>query len=749
MDSYGPSFGTDTPIKVKEQDLIGRASFAERLADILKSAEGSEPLVIGLYGSWGSGKTSVINLVDNELSRKAGDGETVVSVVRFEPWNCLTVEQLLGQFFKEVGDALNKDAHGDKLRDRLRRKLLCKRPEVFDAFTDYFEALLTTAGDAASLVGVPLAGVAAPAFGKLLASRLKKSADRVGSISAKKQALEKELFKFGGRVVVIIDDIDRLPNDQVRMVFQLVASLAKLPKINYLLSFDEEVVTRALSEVQKCDGAEYLEKVIQVPVRLPSISSGDLRRMLLKDINAIFEAFAYRQEDLDDKRWNGICLTFLNNRFSTIREVRRFTNALKAKLSILPRFCCFEDVVALTVLELKAPKLVDWVRTHKDFLCGTIGSSLYMNSRDPKDNLANLEEQFSGIVSSSEAEWAVEAVCGLFPRVTNKTGMSRISYSRESLNAIWRADSFDLYFHSNMSDGIDVHEVQDALAVYDWDALLDDFRKHAGAGSLIDFVSAMRTSVSTLEERRAEVVAKACLLALGMSEEKRDALLASTTADLELIRLIESLFKRLGPAKSDEILRASMDESKGRIIYPLAFFLIWQLNSLNDAENSDCETLLPEGSILELSDAVCAKVGEDAAARNLFLDDECHYALSLLKERKPNEFMAYAKRIANADGAGCASFLSFGPGRYTSLGGGEVTRFTFDKADVAKVVELAKVDGLLAGARADGSFFELSEDCQLAAAAFCVASEDGDVEMISAEDAGELLKRWRRDSERA
>lgn len=750
MDSYGPSFGTDTPIKVKEQDLIGRASFAERLADILKSAEGSEPLVIGLYGSWGSGKTSVINLVDNELSRKAGDGETVVSVVRFEPWNCLTVEQLLGQFFKEVGDALNKDAHGDRLRDRLRRKLLCKRPEVFDAFTDYFEALLTTAGDAASLAGVPLAGVAAPAFGKHLASRLKKSADRVGSISAKKQALEKELFKFGGSVVVIIDDIDRLPNDQVRMVFQLVASLAKLPKINYLLSFDEEVVTRALSEVQKCDGAEYLEKVIQVPVRLPSVSSGDLGRILLKDINAIFEAFAYRQEDLDDKRWNGIRLTFLNNRFSTIREIRRFTNALKAKLSILPRFCCFEDVVALTVLELKTPKLVDWVRAHKDFLCGTIGSSLYMGNRNPKESLANLEEQLSGIVPISEAKWAVEAVYRLFPRLANETGMSHcVSYSSESLNAIWRADSFDLYFHSNMPDGIDVHEVQDALNVYDWDALLDGFRKHAGAGNLIDFVSAMRTSVSTLEERRAEVVAKACLLALGMSEEKRDALLASTTADLELIRLIESLFKRLGPAKSDEILRASMDESKGRIIYPLALFLIWQLNSLNDAENSGCETLLPEGSIFELSDAVCAKVGEDAAARNLFLDDECHYALSLLKKRKPNEFMTYAKRIANADGAGCASFLSFGPRRYTSLGGGEVTRFTFDKADVAKVVELAKVDGLLAGARADGSFFELSEDCQLAAAAFCVANQDDDAEMVSAEDAGELLKRWRRDSERA
>lgn len=56
--------------------------------------------------------------------------------------------------------------------------------------------------------------------------------------------------------------------------------------------------------------------------------------------------------------------------------------------------------------------------------------------------------------------------------------------------------------------------------------------------------------------------------------------------------------------------------------------------------------------------------------------------------------MAYAKRVANVDGAGCASFLSFGSGRYTSLDSGEVTSFSFDKAGVARVVELAKIDGL-------------------------------------------------------
>ncbi len=111
--------------------------------------------------------------------------------------------------------------------------------------------------------------------------------------------------------------------------------------------------------------------------------------------------------------------------------------------------------------------------------------------------------------------------------------------------------------------------------------------------------------------------------------------------------------------------------------------------------------------------------------------------------------MAYARKIANADGAGCASFLSFGPTRYTSLGGDVVTKFSFNRADVAGVVEPAKVRVLLAAACADGSFFSLPEDYQLAAAAFYVVSEDDDRSMVSAEEADKLLERWKQDNGRA
>lgn len=738
LGSSGLTFDADLPIKKSEQDLIGRMSFAESLSGLLKSAASPDPLVIGLYGAWGSGKTSVVNLVENELCCGSEDGGTQLAVVRFEPWNYLTAEQLLAQFLKDVGSALQTGT----LRE--------KGSEVLEAFADYSGALMSSATSIAFSSGdcfaAPLAGAATSVFVGRLVSRVKRSAAKVGSVSSKKKALEKALLKFDGRVVVIIDDVDRLPNDQVRMVFQLVASLAKLPKINYLLSFDEEVVTRALGEIQKCDGSEYLEKVVQIPIKLPSISAGDLERILFRDLETVFEMFSYRQDDLDDTRWGGIRRTFLKNRFATIRDVRRFTNALMAKLTILPRFCCFEDVVALTVIELEAPQLADWIRAHKDYLCGSMDPVLFMGGKSPQTSRGELESQLGSIVPKSDAEWAFEAVCRLFPRVANGVGANRYAvYSNESLNAIWRVDSFDLYFHSNMPDGIDVHEVQDAMNVYDEAAVFAHLRGHAESGDLIDFVSALRTRVATLADGRASIVAKACLLALGISEEKRFVPLASTSANLELTRLVDSLFERIGAFQSECVLQDALNESEGRILFPLACFTLRQMNALDDSGDIGRKVVLSEASVYTLADSVCDKVCGCTATENLFLNDECHLPLNLLEKRRAEVFDDYAESVANADGVGCASFLSFVSNRCTEWSSDKTTSFVFDKEKVAKVVDPLRAMDLLAKARVDGSFFGMPEDAQLASAAYCIASEDPDRNRVIVDDAKNRLEHWRRE----
>lgn len=53
----------DKPIITSEQDLLGRVDFSRHLAQAICENDGSDGLVIGMYGKWGTGKTSIINMM--------------------------------------------------------------------------------------------------------------------------------------------------------------------------------------------------------------------------------------------------------------------------------------------------------------------------------------------------------------------------------------------------------------------------------------------------------------------------------------------------------------------------------------------------------------------------------------------------------------------------------------------------------------------------------------------------------------
>jgi predicted KAP-like P-loop ATPase len=62
-DNRNDSYSSDKPIVSKQQDVLGRARFAEQLARDLQGWNGKDSLVVALYGAWGSGKTSLKNIV--------------------------------------------------------------------------------------------------------------------------------------------------------------------------------------------------------------------------------------------------------------------------------------------------------------------------------------------------------------------------------------------------------------------------------------------------------------------------------------------------------------------------------------------------------------------------------------------------------------------------------------------------------------------------------------------------------------
>ena len=102
-------FNLDSPITKSSDDILNRASFAESLADALIEYEADSSLAVGLYGEWGSGKTSLLNMIMEKIEDKESD----VVIIRFNPWLCSDPKQLICQFFKQMAAAI-----------KLKRKLL-------------------------------------------------------------------------------------------------------------------------------------------------------------------------------------------------------------------------------------------------------------------------------------------------------------------------------------------------------------------------------------------------------------------------------------------------------------------------------------------------------------------------------------------------------------------------------------------------------------------------------------------------
>jgi hypothetical protein len=105
----------DQPIHSKREDRFNRALFAERVADTTAIRSDRSSIVIGLYGQWGRGKSSTLNLIEEALN----DHSNVV-VVRFNPWLYSSEERQLRGFFDTlvaaVGGSLPTKAEQDRSR---------------------------------------------------------------------------------------------------------------------------------------------------------------------------------------------------------------------------------------------------------------------------------------------------------------------------------------------------------------------------------------------------------------------------------------------------------------------------------------------------------------------------------------------------------------------------------------------------------------------------------------------------------
>lgn len=319
----------------------------------------------------------------------------------------------------------------------------------------------------------------------------------------------------------MLDDIDRLSNEQIRYIFQLITSVARFPNTTYLLVFDKEIVVEALKDVQSGNGQDYLEKVIQMPIQIPDIQRSDLHNFLIEQLDKIiidFKDLGYNQ-----KHWQQLFQSCVDPFITHLRDINRLCNALRFKLTGISSEIDFADMLAISILEIQHPLVYNWAKNNKSILTGENDYSTLGVDKTQKEWLMHYTEILCKLVSSerlntaaeNETELVVRLLADLFPYFGQRIGKTYEVYDRNQLirnNQIAHPDKFNRYFQLDI-DSI-AYRTADVINVtqnFDEHDIVFFLLKQEENGTSYEFLEDIKARITELSAGRAKVLICALL----------------------------------------------------------------------------------------------------------------------------------------------------------------------------------------------------------------------------------------------
>lgn len=542
------NYSTDRPIDTCEQDLLGRASFSKQLGRAIYDYNGKDGLVIGLYGKWGSGKTSVINMAVNEMITLAKQENNMPLVMKFAPWNYSDKDNLISIFFQSLKNKI-------ELQDNEELK-----KEVGKALNDYAGAF-----DALSLIPIVGSGVAAilKTVAQAQGTNLMQGAD----LEKTKELLESALVEVNKKIVIIIDDIDRLTNSQIRDVFQLVKQVADFPNIIYILAMDREVVRRALQEVHNVDGNEYLQKIIQVPFEIPELRKSKLNSIFFSRLDEVVKEISDKIK-WDDMYWKDVFQNCIEPYINTLRDVNRVINTFQFKYGAMYEETAFEDMIGITTIEVLDPELYKWIGNNKEAVCGGFFHGLSFDKSD-KDYRKKYSEEFLSLEINPDR--AIRCIAAMFPMFANDVNEKGFEYfSSSDIRSKMRAahkERFELYFMYDLDDiRIPRNIINACIYKLDTESIRNHLDKINKQGNIIYFLDEVRSLINNIPYKRLGLIASIFLEMQGNFHGQNSKSIFTISANDIAERCIDDMINRL-----------KTEAERFKIIYTA----VKNLNSLN------------------------------------------------------------------------------------------------------------------------------------------------------------------------
>lgn len=298
------------PDNETEQDYLNFTGVADTVAEIIYQASG-RPISIGVSGSWGVGKSSMIRLIRRALASRVeignrGEDGTEFLFVDFNAWLYQGYDDARAALMEAIATELEQEAE--------KRKKGLDKAKEFLRRVNWLRAAKLTVGSAVALAaGLPPVGfwgdilrlgkkVRAGEVDEGTIGEMGRAAEEAGDaaaglwlpkegssppkeIQALRDCFEQALHEMDVTLVVLIDDLDRCLPETTISTLEAIRLFLFLENTAFVIAADDAMIKHAVKRhfagIDDELVTNYFDKLIQVPIRVPPLGTQEVRAYMM------------------------------------------------------------------------------------------------------------------------------------------------------------------------------------------------------------------------------------------------------------------------------------------------------------------------------------------------------------------------------------------------------------------------------------------------------------------------------------
>jgi len=420
----GPTSNSFAPVAEIGKDRLEAASFAAVIAKYALEVDATNGAVVALHGAWGIGKTSILNFAKEHWQKQHGHHPH--SVIDFQPWMFSSRDDVVLRLLEQISSGLKKPEASKGISTEESGALI----EIGEKLSDY-----------AKKVGAIASPFIDPTLFSIAAIFLKwrRGRTREPSLSEIKINLQQKLAALSGRIIVIIDDVDRLTPQEIVALLRGIKATADFPNVVYVIALDRDTAAAAVSSYLRLpSGNTFLDKILPTSFHVPSPTKEALRtlfgslpgitnflkKLTPKELDAIRDAFFLYVDDF----------------LSTPRDAIMLAEAITVADEQIGKVANPTDILASQTLRLFAPSTFAYLSS----LDGNL--SLYA-ANDPED--ASKKFPLPSTLAPRSLDACAALVATMLPQLAKMLGKQERhidAAAARKARRIHSPDYFKMYF---------------------------------------------------------------------------------------------------------------------------------------------------------------------------------------------------------------------------------------------------------------------------------------------------------------